>query len=91
MHKTRHIQTRMKERGITDMAVEIALNCGVRDKRYDDRVVLSKKGCKKARDILQKCIKQLERLERQGGLSVVACEEDLITAFFVDSYKQVRS
>lgn len=85
MSKTRHIQTRMKERGISQLMLDIVTSCGELEKN-GERITLSRKSVKKVIDRFRCTLKELEAMERLGGITVVKFDDRLITTFTVDSY-----
>lgn len=88
--RTRHFDARMNERGISDVMVDIACRCGMREEN-SDRITFSRKPLRKMISMIDKYKKELEKMERKGGLTVVELDEHFITTFFVDSYKRGKN
>lgn len=83
MSKTRHIQRRMSQRGITSEIIDIVTKFGNTD---GDKVILSKKNCKLLSEKLAKLKRTIDKISEKGGYTVVSCEGNLITAYRLDSF-----
>lgn len=89
-HRTRHIETRMNQRGISDIMIDIAHRCGHKE-HNSDRITFSRKPLRKMISMVEKYKKELEKMERNGGVTLVEVDETFITTFFVDSYKRGKN
>ena len=79
MSKTKHIQKRMSQRGITNELLNLALAFGV--PHGDDRYILNKKGCKNLIDSLRYIEKVAIKACDKGGLVVVKSGDSLVTTY----------
>jgi|UniRef100_UPI004047ED2B hypothetical protein len=87
MH-TRHMEDRMRQRGISDEMVGAILEVGEWNAR-GDRLELPKKAIGPLLQQKRDELKMLERLARRGGASVVVDGDTLITVY--PKTKRVRS
>lgn len=74
MHKTKHIEKRMGQRGISKAMIELVLNYG---KDAGDKVVLDRRSAQK----LVEDFRTLMKIVDKGGVTVVAQGDALITAY----------
>ena len=78
MKETKHLQMRVRQRGITNRMIELALEFG---ERHIDKVKLGSRRIKKLlkthRDIKSDLLKILDK----GGIVVVVSDAKLITAY----------
>ena len=74
MHKTKHFQQRMSQRGINQEMVDLVLNHGDTD---GDKIVLTRKATAR----LMKAARTLAKILDKGGLVVVASGEAQLTAY----------
>jgi hypothetical protein len=74
MHKTKHIEKRMAQRGISKAMIELVLNYG---EESGDKVVLGRRKAKRLLEDFRTLIKIIDK----GGVTVVAQGEALITAY----------
>lgn len=82
MKKTKHIDKRMNQRGITKDMIDFTLNFGevTNDKWFTNKKILQDS----IRQFEQQ-IKTAKRLLDKGGIVVVSEDESLITAYHFDS------
>lgn len=85
MSKTRHLQKRMSQRGITSEIIEIVTKFGLCS---GDKVILTKKNCEFLSQKLASLKRTIDRMAEKGGYTVVSSEGTLITAYRVDSYNR---
>lgn len=74
MHKTKHFQQRMTQRGISQAMVDLVLSYGESD---GDRVVLSRKATAR----LMEAARSLAKILDKGGLVVVASGDAQLTTY----------
>ena len=74
MHKTKHIERRMGQRGISKAMIELVLNYG---KDAGDKVILDRRSAQKQREDFR----TLMKIVYKGGVTVVVQGEALITAY----------
>ena len=74
MHKTKHIQQRMSQRGISQEMVELVLNYGVSE---GDKVILNRKASARLMEAARTLIKILDK----GGLVVVTSGDAQLTTY----------
>ena len=74
MHKTRHLQQRMGQRGINQAMIDLVLGYGENE---GDKVVLSRKRSEQLREALRTLMKIVDK----GGLVVVAEGDAQITTY----------
>lgn len=74
MHKTRHMQQRMSQRGINKAMVDLVLSHGETD---GDKVILSRK----ASASLLEAARTLAKILDKGGLVVVASGDAQLTTY----------
>ena len=91
MARTRHMATRMNQRGFTSELVGLAKNYGVQQEADGaQKYVLSRKGIDQMLRELDKQRSRLVKARDKGGVVVVASEDDVdITVYQPSSY--VRS
>ncbi len=87
MH-TRHMEDRMRQRGISEEMVGTILEVGEWNAR-GDRLELPKRAIEPLLRQKRDELKMLERLARRGGASVVVDDDTLITVY--PNTKRVRS
>lgn len=83
MAKTRHIQQRMSQRGITSEILDMVERFGVCD---GDKITLTKKNCQALSNLFAKLKKTADKMAEKGGYTVVACGNSLITAYRLNSF-----
>lgn len=88
MNKTLHFQQRQSQRGIKDEHICLAFLFG---KKSGDKIVLDRRGCQKAMELINEMKKNLAHLLENGGTTVVAANDQLITTYRYDSYSRVAS
>ncbi|MFT3755279.1 MAG: DUF4258 domain-containing protein [Pseudoxanthomonas sp.] len=74
MHKTRHFQERMNQRGINQQMVDLVMNYGQTE---GDRTFISRKGAEKLMEDFRTLMKILDK----GGLVVVTSGDAQLTAY----------
>lgn len=82
MKKTKHIDKRMNQRGITQDMIDFTLNFG---EVTNDKWFTNKKILQESIRQLEQQIKTAKRLLDKGGIVVVSEYESLITAYHFDS------
>lgn len=88
MSKTRHIQKRMSQRGISEEMIAIALQFGV---EADDKCILNAKGARQLLEELDRLKRGVQKVLDKGGLVVVSADESLITTYDLDSFRRRAS
>lgn len=78
MSKTRHLQTRMSQRGIKKELIDLALSFGELD---GDRFVLGKRSLKQLLEELRDLERQTKQALDKGGVVVVEAGGKLITTY----------
>lgn len=74
MHKTKHIQQRMSQRGISQEMVDLVLNYGVSE---GDKVILNRKASAR----LMEAARVLAKILDKGGLVVVTSGDAQLTTY----------
>ncbi len=85
MCRTRHMQQRMSQRGITSEIVKMAGMFGICN---NDRITLTGKNCEYLSEVPAKFKRTLDKMAQKGGCTVVNRGRSLITAFRVDSFNR---
>ncbi len=90
MARTRHIQKRMSQRGITQGMVDLACQFGV---RQQDKLVINRRGLEQLVDNLRSIERTALKAIDKGGIVVVESDGALVTTYDLDSYdrKKARS
>ncbi len=88
MNKTIHFQQRQSQRGIKDEHICLAFLFG---KKSGDKITLDRRSCQKAMDLINEMKKNLAHLLENGGITVVASNDRLITTYRYDRYSRVAS
>ncbi len=83
MAKTRHIQQRMSQRGITSEILDMVERFGVCD---GDKITLTKKNCQALSKLFATLKKTADKMAEKGGYTLVACGDSLITAYRLNSF-----
>ena len=88
MAKTRHIETRMNQRGIDNQLLELAEQFGTVQERGDvEKYILSRKSIDATLRSLDKIRSKLVKARDKGGIVLVAGEEGTkITTYRLDSF-----
>lgn len=81
---TRHFSKRMSQRGITDEIVNTVRRFGV---AHGDKIILNKKGCRAACDLLEKTKRLLDEISETGGYVIVEANDALITTYRLNSFR----
>lgn len=90
MSKTRHIQSRMSQRGINQGIIDLTVQFGVIE---NDKIVVSEKQLKALITRLDQVRSTAVKAIDKGGMVVVSSGLDgtLITAYVLDSYRRHAS
>ncbi len=83
MQKTAHSITRMNQRGITSVMIDLVMSYGEPE---GDKTTLSAKTCREMIDELKQTQKKLEHAIKKGGLTVVSCEDTVITTYRANGF-----
>lgn len=78
MHRTKHIQQRMSQRGVSSDMVNFVLDHGTPE---DSKYVLGRKEALKLLEDLQREERLLKKILDKGGVVVVTENEALITTY----------
>lgn len=81
---TRHFSKRMSQRGITGEIVNTVRRFGV---AHGDKIILNKKGCRAACDLLEKTKRLLDEISETGGYVIVEANDALITTYRLNSFR----
>lgn len=84
MNKTKHIDQRMNQRGITKDMIDFTITHG---EIKNDKWFTNKKILQKSIQQLEKQLKVAKRLLDKGGIVVVSDENSLITTYDFESAK----
>ena len=74
MHRTKHIEKRMAQRGISKAMIELVLNYG---EDAGDKVVLGRRAAQRLLEDFRTLIKIVDK----GGVTIVTQGEAMITAY----------
>ena len=85
MAKTRHIQSRMNQRGIKSTMLGIVKNFG---SWTGDKCILNKKACSDVLKQLDAMRKDIIKMQEKGGLVLVEDNGTDITCYQLNSYKR---
>lgn len=85
MSKTKHIDQRMNQRGISALMVDLLMQLG---QRQGDKLSLGRKGVRSAIKQIDTIRKALLDMEKKGGVVLVEQDDSLITVYRLDSYKR---
>lgn len=85
MCRTRHMQQRMSQRGITSEIVKMAGMFGICN---NDRITLTGKNCEYLSEVPAKFKRTLDKMAQKGGCTVVNRGRSQLTAFRVDSFNR---
>lgn len=83
MYKTKHLMSRMNQRGITQDMIQILLDFGICN---DDKIFLSKKSCIQLSEYLKKTKKIVDKMSEKGGYILINEDEALITSYRIASF-----
>ncbi len=86
MSKTRHIQKRMSQRGITSAILDLVERFGVCDN--GDKVILTKKNCQRLSAVLANMKKVVDKMAEKGGYTLVESGDSLITIYRTNSFNK---
>ncbi|KZX37275.1 hypothetical protein J7560_09800 [Wohlfahrtiimonas chitiniclastica] len=81
MNMTQHMTQRANQRGISTKMIDLVYRFG-KESVQNDRIVLDKNLIK---DLEQQCrafLKELERIKKKQGLTLVVSEDTVITGYF---------
>lgn len=85
MSRTKHIQQRMNQRGITSQMLEIVKMFGVDD---GDKTYINRKGLDAALTELNKLSQQMQKMRSRGGIVLVESGGTEITTYALESYSR---
>lgn len=85
MCRTRHMQQRMSQRGITSEIVKMVGMFGICN---SDRITLTGKNCEYLSNVPAKFERTLDKMAQKDGCTVVNRGRSLITDFRVDSFNR---
>ncbi len=85
MCRTRHMQQRMSQRGITSEIVKMAGIFGICN---GDIITMTGINCEFLSNVPAKFKRTLDKMAQEGGCTVVNKGRSLITAFRVDSFNR---
>lgn len=88
MSRTRHMTSRMNQRGITQDLVDLALEYG---ECQQDKYVLTRKGLEQMLAALRQTERTVIRALDKGGVVVVEDGGQLITTYRTESYDRRRA
>ena len=88
MAKTRHMETRMSQRGITQEMIALVRRFG---KRFGDRVILGRKDIQRTLDELDDLRGSLMKVMDKGGVVVVEEDGALITTYRLTGLNRKKS
>lgn len=86
MSKTQHMQHRMSERNISEMMVHLVDLFGANPPK-GDKTILDKSSLCLFEKNLRILLKEVEKMKKRGGLTLIESKGVKITAYFNDSYK----
>lgn len=79
MHKTRHVEARMGERGISVDMIELAIQYG--EDGHGDKTIFGRKEAERLLRQREREIRALKRIVAKGGIVLVAANDALITTY----------
>ena len=82
MHKTKHYNSRIQQRGIKESTIQLAQELG---QVYGDKFILGRKEIHHELKNIRQREKNLLKALDQGGVVVVQAEGVLVTAYQIDS------
>ena len=85
MHKTRHYESRIQQRGILESTIELAQRYGF---PKGDKMILGKKQIQSALKDLDLERQRLVKAMDQGGVVAIEANGTLITAYRLNSFKR---
>jgi len=88
MARTKHFQSRVNERKITEGMINLVLDYGV--PHDDGRVVLNRNAITHAQNVLRCLSKTLYQAQKRDGLIVIKKEDYLITAYNLSTKKKKK-
>ena len=83
MNKTRHIQQRMSQRGVTSEMLEMIERFGIVN---GDKITLDRKDCQELSRFFALCKKVTDKMAEKGGYTLIASAEALITVYRLNSF-----
>ena len=86
MSKTRHIQKRMSQRGITSAILDLVERFGGCDS--GDKVILTKKNCQRLSAVLANMKIVVDKMAEKGGYTLVESGDSLITIYRTNSFNK---
>lgn len=88
MAKTRHLNARCSQRGISEGMLELVRSYGVWE---GDKLVLNRNSAELIAAHCAQLQKLAQRVEKRGGLVLVEADGSEITTYSLDSYKRSKS
>ncbi len=88
MHKTRHIQQRMSQRGITEAIINMVFDFGISD---GDKITLDKKNCQLLSKLFEQMKRTTDKMAEKGGYTLVASGESLVTVYRLNSFNFAKA
>ncbi len=88
MSMTKHMQERMSERAISSTMIQLVEVFGI-NSRQGDKVILNRNAANLVIKKLRNYLKELEKIQSRGGITLVEYDGIQITTYFNDSYKRL--
>ncbi|WP_371194203.1 hypothetical protein [Glaciecola sp. SC05] len=88
MAKTRHIQKRMSQRAIEQVALDIVKQFGVDS---GDKTILNEKALQAAMQELKRLHKHMDKMKSRGGLVLVEQDGYELTAYALRSFNKSKA
>lgn len=88
MHKTRHIQQRMSQRGITEAIINMVFDFGISD---GDKITLDKKNCQLLSKLFEQMKRTTDNMAEKGCYTLVASGESLVTVYRLNSFNFAKA
>lgn len=88
MSMTKHMQERMSERAISLAMIQLVEVFGI-NSRQGDKVILNRNAANLVIKKLRNYLKELEKIQSRGGITLVEYDGIQITTYFNDSYKRL--
>lgn len=86
MARTRHIQKRMTQRGISSEILNLVERFGIYDN--GDKVILTRKNCQKLSEVLANMKRLVDKMAEKGGYTLVKSDDSLITIYRINSFNK---
>ena len=85
--KTRHIQHRMNQRGISSEVLGVVKKFG---SWQGDKCILNRKACNNVLSELDRVRRTVIKAQHKGGMVLVEVDDVQITAYALDSFKRIH-